>query len=187
MVRALIVYGTRYGATANTSKIIGEILQQQGFEVSIFNLKNDVIQSITDYDLIIVGSGIQMGRWTKEPERFLQRYSQELSQKKLALFVSSGSAHPLSAGEEKEREKQEAFTKYLKEKATKYNVNPIDFALFGGVYDFNKMNWFFRKTMSPLKLQLVEAGFKEVEPGRFDTRDLKKICSWALKLTQFSS
>ena len=184
MAKALIVYGTRYGATANTSEIIGEVLRQEGFEVSIINAKNERTPSITDYDLVIVGSGIQMGRWTGEPERFLQRYGQELSQKKVALFVSSGSAHPLSTGEEREKEISEAYTKYLEDKAAKYNLKPIALGLFGGVYDFNKMNWLFRKTMSSLKPQLEEAGLKETEPGRYDTGDLDAIRGWSRKVAQ---
>ena len=33
--KALIVYGTRYGTTAETSQVIAETLRQEGFEVEI--------------------------------------------------------------------------------------------------------------------------------------------------------
>jgi flavodoxin len=33
MVKALIIYVTCYGTTANVSKIISEVLNQEGFEV----------------------------------------------------------------------------------------------------------------------------------------------------------
>lgn len=187
MVKALVVFGTRYGATANTSEVVAEVLRQEGFEVRVINAKKVKIQSISDYELIIVGSGIRMGRWTKEPEKFLEKFQQELSHKKLALFVSCGAAHPLTKGEEKTKEIEDARRKYLEEKAVKYNLHPIALGLFGGVYDFNKMSWFFRKTMSSVKPQLEEAGFKETDAGRYDIRDLSAVRSWAKKVAQIAS
>jgi menaquinone-dependent protoporphyrinogen oxidase len=184
MVKALVVYGTRYGATADTSELIADILRQEGYEVRVVNAKDEKIKSIRDYELIIVGSGIRMGRWTKEPEKFLEGFQRELSNKKLALFVCCGAAYPLGEGEEKTRETEDARIKYLEEKAAKYNLDPIALGLFGGVYDFNKMSWVFRRTMSSIKPQLEEAGFKEAELGRYDTRDFEKIRSWVKKVAE---
>ena len=82
MVKALVVYGTRYGATADTSEVIAEVLRQEGFEVQVSDAKRDKIQSLSEYELVIVGSGIRMGRWTREPEKFLEKFQQELSTKK---------------------------------------------------------------------------------------------------------
>ncbi len=103
MSKALIVFGTRYGATANTSEVIADTLRQVGYEVKIVDAKKEKVQSIGEFDLIIVGSGIQMGKWTKEPEDFLKKYQKELSKKKVALFVSCGGANPLSEGEQEEQ------------------------------------------------------------------------------------
>lgn len=66
MTRVLIVYGTRYGATAGTSQMIASILSQEGFDVRVVDANKEKIQSISEYDLIIVGSGIQIGKWTQE-------------------------------------------------------------------------------------------------------------------------
>jgi menaquinone-dependent protoporphyrinogen oxidase len=182
MVNALIVYGTRYGATADTSKLIAEVLRKEGFNVKVVNAKDEKISRINEYELIIVGSGIRMGSWTREPEKFLEKYKDELSGKKLALFVSCGAAHPLSKGEEKNEEIEDAKRKYLEEKAAKYNLHPIALRLFGGYYDFGKMGWFFSRTMSSIKPQLKEAGIKETTPGRYDTREIDLIKSWAKNL-----
>jgi len=184
MTKALIVYGTRYGATASTSEEIAEVLRQEGFDVRAVNIKEDKVKDITEYELVIVGSGIKIGKWTKEPEKFLKKFQNELAKKKVAIFVCCGGAHPLTEGEEKTNEIEEAKTKYLEEKAAKYNLQPVALGLFGGVYDFNKMSWFFRKTMSAIKPQLEEAGFKETEPGLYDTRDLNAIRSWAKEVAQ---
>jgi len=184
MTKALIVYGTRYGATASTSEKIAEVFRQEGMDVRVVNAKKDKVQDIPEYELVIVGSGIQINRWTKEPEKFLKKFQKELAKNKVALFVCCGSTEPLDAKEEKSKSIENARTKYLEEKAAKYNLQPIALGLFGGVYNFNKMSWFFRKTMSGLKTQLEEAGFKETEPGLYDLRDVDAIRDWAKELVQ---
>jgi menaquinone-dependent protoporphyrinogen oxidase len=186
MTKALIVYGTRYGATASTSEYIAEVLCQEGLDVDIVNLKDEKVKDINDYELVIVGSGIQIGKWTKEPEKFLDNFQKELTKKKTALFVCCGSTEPLDEKEDKAASIENARTKYLKEKAAKYNLQPIALGLFGGVYNFKKMSWFFRKTMSGLKTKLESAGFKETKPGLYDLRDLKAIRSWAKEVAELA-
>jgi len=93
----------------------------------------------------------------------------------------------LSEGEEKNKEIEDARRKYLEEKAAKYNLQPVALGLFGGVYDFNKMGWIFKRTMSSLKPQLEEAGFKETGAERYDTRDLEAIRSWAKEVAKRAS
>jgi len=51
------------------------------------NTKEERMRDITDYDLVVVGSGIQINKWTREPEDFLKKHKKELAAKKLALFV----------------------------------------------------------------------------------------------------
>ena len=72
--KALIVYGTRYGATQSTSEEIAKVLQGEGLEVKVVNAKKEKVKDISPYDLIIVGSGMQMGKWTREPENFLSQF-----------------------------------------------------------------------------------------------------------------
>jgi menaquinone-dependent protoporphyrinogen oxidase len=184
MSKALIVYGTRYGATASTSEVIVDALKQEGLEVKVVDAKKEKVQSLSGFDLIIVGSGIQMGKWTSEPEDFIKEHQKELSQKKVALFVSCGSANPLSEGEQKEKEMDDAKRKYLEDKAIELKVNPVALGFFGGCYDFNKMSWFFRKTLSSIKPKLEGAGYKETKTGVYDLRDLNAIRSWSIEVAK---
>lgn len=184
MTKALIVFGTRYGTTANTSDVIADTLRQVGFEVKIVDVKKDKVRSISEFDLVIVGSGIQMGKWTREPEEFLKKYQNDLSTKKVALFVSCGSANPLSEGEQKNKEMNDAKKKYLEDKSVEYNVKPIALGFFGGCYEFNKMSWFFKKTLSSIKPKLEGAGYKESKAGVYDLRDLDAIRGWAREVAK---
>jgi menaquinone-dependent protoporphyrinogen oxidase len=184
MNKALIVYGTRYGTTAGTSEIIADTLQQRGFEVEVIDSQKDKIRSISEFDLVIVGSGIQMGKWTKGPESFLEKFQNELSKKKIALFVSCGSANPLSEGEQKNKEMDEAKKKYLEDKAVEYKLKPVALGFFGGCYDFNKMSWFFRRTLSSIKPKLEGAGYKESKTGVYDLRDFDAIRNWTREVAK---
>jgi len=184
MSKALIVYGTRYGATANTSEVIADTLRQTGYEVKVVDAKKEKVQSICEFDLIIVGSGIQMGKWTSVPEDFIKKYQNELTTKKLALFVSCGGANPLSEGEQKNKEFDDAKRKYLEEKAVELKVTPVALGFFGGCYDFNQMPWFFKKTLSSIKPKLEGAGYKESKAGVYDLRDLDAIRNWTKELAK---
>lgn len=180
MSKSLIVYGTRYGATASTSQEIAATLRKECIEVRVVNAKEEKVTDITEYDLVIVGSGIQILRWTSEPEDFLKKFQKELATKKVALFVSAG-AQAIAEHEGKHEEIETAKKKYLQEKAAKYNLQPVALGLFGGVYDFNKWPWWAGKAKPMTKQQLESAGFKETN-GIYDTRDWNAIRNWAQEL-----
>ncbi len=180
----MIVYGTRYGATASTSEEIAKVLRDEGFEVKVTDAKKEKkIDDISEFNLVIVGSGMKIGKWTAEPEKFLKKFQKELAKKKVAIFVSSGSQAILEH-EGKTEEIEKARREYLEEKAAKYSLQPISMAVLGGVWDYNKMGFFFKKTMSVFKQVIEAAGFKETEPEVYDTRDWDAIRSWAKEIAQ---
>jgi menaquinone-dependent protoporphyrinogen oxidase len=194
--KVLIVYGTRFGATAGTAEEMAGVLRGEGAEVKIVNAKKEKVRDISEYDLIIVGSGMMMDRWTGEPEKFLQKFHQELAGKKLALFVSSGS-QALIEHEGKIEEFHfggkttvllgdeatgRARKKYLVEKAEKYGLHPVALGLFGGIWDYNHAPWYAAKAMQISRPKMAEAGFKETQPGVYDSRDWTAIRNWARDL-----
>lgn len=69
--------------------------------------------------------------------------------------------------------------KYLNEKATEYNLQPIALGFFGGFYNFNRVTWLFKKFMSSVKPELEAARIPEKKPGLYDTRNIKNIRAWA--------
>jgi menaquinone-dependent protoporphyrinogen oxidase len=181
-VKTLIAYTTRYGATTGTSEEIAKILLEEGFDVKVVNLKEEKIRDISEYDLIIVGSGMQMGKWASESDDFLRRFHMELDRKKLALFVSS--MKTVSEREGKIKDLENIRKAALEDKVAQYNLHPVALGLFGGVMDFNRMNFLFRRTMGFLRPQLEKDGFKEVRPGVYELRDWDEIRAWARELAK---
>jgi len=180
MTKALIVYGTRYGAAASTSEEIAKNLRQEAVDVRVVNAKEEKINDVAGYDLVVVGSGIQINKWTSEPEKFLKKFEKELARKKVALFVCCGSA---SQTTEHPEVAEKAKRKYLDEKATQYNLQPVALGFFGGIYNYNKTPWWAKKAMEAERPR-IEATYKETQPGIYDTRDWNAIHGWAKELIQ---
>jgi menaquinone-dependent protoporphyrinogen oxidase len=181
-MKTLLVYGTRYGATTGTSDEIARILQSEGFDVKIVNLKQEKIKDVSPYELIVVGTGLQMGRWTGEVEDFLKHFKNELPQKKVALFVSSMKTVLEREGKLEELSKDRKIE--VDDKISKFSLNPITVGFFGGIINFNKMNILTRKTFGSIKPQLEKDGFTESPPGVYDLRDWEEIRLWAKEVAQ---
>ena len=182
-MKTLIAYCTRYGATGSTSEEIAKVLREEGFDVYVANIKKEKVKDITEYDLVIVGAGMQMMRWCGDAEKFLKKFQDELRQKKTAIFVSSGTQVALKYDDNNDAIEKD-WTKNLVEKAEKYSLTPISFGMFGGIWDYNKMGFLARKTMGPFRMKLEEIGIKEQEPMIYDTRDWDEIREWTKDLAK---
>jgi menaquinone-dependent protoporphyrinogen oxidase len=96
-MKALILYGTRQGATKGTAEEIAKILREENIDVKVVNAQEEKVKDISEYGLVVVGSGVACGRWINEAEDFLKRFKKDFKNKKLALFVSS--MEPISVRE----------------------------------------------------------------------------------------
>jgi len=86
-MRALVIYGTRWGGTVKIAEKIGSALNDEGYIADVFNAKKKP-QNVSQYDLVIIGSGIRADKWTKEALNFIEKNIELLLTKKTALFVS---------------------------------------------------------------------------------------------------
>jgi menaquinone-dependent protoporphyrinogen oxidase len=130
-MKGLVVYGTRYGTAKEIAEEISGTLKDENVDVKLVNAKEIRDHDVSVFDLIVVGSGIKMGKWTKESINFLKKNINILSNKKVALFISCGAANT-------EKSMAEGQEKYLDNISKEYLTNkPIATGLFGGVYDPN--------------------------------------------------
>ena len=182
-MKTLIAFCTRYGATETTSEEIAKTLRDEGFDVRVVNTKKEKVKDISDYDLVIIAAGLQMFRWCKESEKFLKKFQNDLRAKKTAIFVSSG-ARAITTYDGDTEALEVQWQKQLVNKIEEYNLSPVSLGIFGGLWDYNKMSFVFKKTMGPFKMKLEEVGIEEVEPDVFDTRDWDEIRNWAKDLAE---
>ena len=166
----LVCYGTRHGSAGEIAENIGGILQNRGARVEIVNLKKGKVKDIETYDLVVIGSGIQMGKWTKEQLKFLKKHREILSRKKIALFVSCMTAAKPESYNQARRD-------YLDNIAADFpEIIPISMGLFGGLIDTSKGNILTKAIMQALVKSFAEEG--EETPGRVDLRDWEQIRIW---------
>ena len=91
--KTLICYGSRYGTTTEIVREMAKTAQELGVETeTVFLKKEKPLSNIQDYDLVLIGSGIQAGQWTKEPLNFIKNNLESLSKQRVALFVVCGDA-----------------------------------------------------------------------------------------------
>jgi len=82
----LVVYGSKYGATAGIAEKIGEVLRESGFTVDI---KPAVAAGdLIGYDAVILGSGVYAGGWLKAAADLLKKQEKVLASIPVWLFSS---------------------------------------------------------------------------------------------------
>ncbi|BAI60986.1 putative protoporphyrinogen oxidase [Methanocella paludicola SANAE] len=170
-MKALVIYGTRGGATKQIAEEIGKILGEQGFEVSVDDAKKSKSYNVNEYDLIVVGSSVWATYWKWQATRFMRRNAKKLMGKKVALF-SSG----LAGGDPTQKEYAH---KSIETTAAKFPwVKPIALAYFGGYVDFEHPTFFASFMANAMKKDFEKKGQDTSKP--YDTRDFSAIRQWAL-------
>jgi menaquinone-dependent protoporphyrinogen IX oxidase len=173
IMKALVVYGTRWGGTVKVAQEIAETLTQHGYDVTVIDAKQ-APPSIEPFSLVVVGSGVRADRWTKEAIQFIQRNVSQLRQKKSALFVSC----QIADRKEGDPIKEKAKTKYLQQIAKDYDLQPIAFGLFGGFMDFHQSHGLIVDVMMKINRRKLEKGGLD-QSKTLDTRNWTEIQAWA--------
>ncbi|MFJ8932873.1 flavodoxin domain-containing protein [Streptomyces sp. NPDC102364] len=90
--RVLIAYGTTNGSTAEIAERIGDVLSKEGC-VTTVRSADAAWRSVAEYDAVILGGALYMGRWHRDARRFARRARRELTARPVWLF-SSGPLDP---------------------------------------------------------------------------------------------
>jgi len=182
--KVLIAYGSRFGSTEEISIKIYEILEEQGIETSLINLKKVKSKdwpSLESFDGVLVGSGIRIGRWTKEAKAFLKKNREELENKSLGLFVScADAAVPETIGKARQD--------YLETTMEELGITAGIHDAFGGVLDFtksSKMSFIEKKALMAVAKQRAGDNISGINgKSRNDFRDWEQIKSFAEKYAE---
>jgi len=166
-----VIYGTRHEGTTGIAEKIAEILIQNGFNVVLQNIaeKFDLENFFRkDFGGFILGSGIQMGRWTPGMKKFIVKNRGHFTKEgvKLGMFVSCGTAHSSDGS-------LNACTDYVQFFAKDLGVKPDLMAAFGGIYDFSKNS----NLNFAIKFILKNVVKKET-PGQFNMKDVNDFRNW---------
>lgn len=125
IVKTLIVYATKHGSTEKCANMLSEKLTGQ---VDLINLKGTKTPDLSEYDSVIVGGSVYIGKIRKEVSGFCSESLDELKEKRLGLFICC-MAEGETASEQLEKVFPQELSNVAKSKAS-----------FGGEFRFNKMN-----------------------------------------------
>jgi menaquinone-dependent protoporphyrinogen oxidase len=130
-MKTLIAFGTRYGCTEKCSKKLAEMLSDN---VETVNLKKNLKIDLEEYDTVIIGGSIVIGKINGEVKKFCNNNLSDLLKKRIGLFICAGDA-----------DKTE---EYLKNNFSAELVNHASVtSYFGYGVNFEKLNFALRAMM----------------------------------------
>ncbi|QLH75270.1 MAG: flavodoxin domain-containing protein [Methanomassiliicoccales archaeon] len=175
-MRTLVAYGTKYGSTKEIAEKVAKVLRSTGNEADLYDVKDGNKPDLTRYDMVVIGSAIMMGRWTKPAERFVATNEKELGSKKVAVFVCCGDAGNPDLISKAQKE-------YLDEFLARYpSIRPVSTGLFAGVINFPKYGLLVRTIM---KSEVVKRGLSGADVSTvYDLRDWNAVETWAGSLVK---
>jgi menaquinone-dependent protoporphyrinogen oxidase len=85
-MRILIVVGSKHGSTREIADALGDELQRAGFDAAVADVRDAV--PVVEYDAVVIGSALYMGRWLTEARAFVDRNREALAARPVWLFSS---------------------------------------------------------------------------------------------------
>ena len=86
-MRTIIIYSTKYGSAGNAAEMLKANMDG---EVRVVNIMQEEIPSLDDYDNIILGGSIYIGKIQKRLSKFVDKNLPILMKKTIGLFICAG-------------------------------------------------------------------------------------------------
>jgi menaquinone-dependent protoporphyrinogen oxidase len=181
MTKVLVVYGSRHGGTKGIAERIGEILRTEGLDAEV--IAAELVEGVRNADAFVVGSGVYMGSWLKEPLEFIKRNEETLAARPLWLFssgplvgssASKADADPLTDALGPESGPGSGGRKKVAELSAA--TQPRDHRIFYGAFDPDDPP----RAMSERVVRMMPAAKKLLPTG--DYRNWDDIEAWAREI-----
>lgn len=85
-MRALVTVSSKHGGTDGIGHAIAAVLESAGIQVDV--IPPSGIDSLDEYDAVVVGSALYMGRWMGPARDFVQGHADDLRRRPVWLFAS---------------------------------------------------------------------------------------------------
>lgn len=122
-MRAIVVFASKHGSTAEVATALGEALREEGVEVEVADAA--LAKLPEDTDAVLLGSAIYMGSWLSSAVDFAMNNSESLRRLPLWLF----SVGPLGEAPDDEEEQPRQLA------TLRDTLEPNDHVLFDGRLD----------------------------------------------------
>ncbi len=81
----LIAYASKKGSTQEIADYMADHLRKNAYTVTVAHC--DTVQTLAEYDAVLLGTGIYSGRWLPAAETFLRRLTAELDETPFFYFL----------------------------------------------------------------------------------------------------
>lgn len=158
--RVLVAYASRHGSTKEIAERIADELSAMDTPATTAEMKS--VSSVNEFDLIILGAPLYMGKLEKDFSRFISRFGSDLEKTQVAGFAVG--LAPIKNDSQAVQEAMDTLT------AGFGTIKPISVALFAGRLDPEKLSFISRKIIAMVK---APTG---------DFREWDKISAWAREI-----
>jgi menaquinone-dependent protoporphyrinogen oxidase len=140
VTKILIAYGTTEGHTARIAEYIADMIRGQGHEAAAVNLKRSPDPQLDNYDAVIVGGSIHMGKHDAHVRDFVRRNRVALERLPSAFFSVSLAAHG-------DMENARAYVKNFEQET---GWHPARVGFFGGALLYRQYGFLKRLMMKKI-------------------------------------
>lgn len=91
-MKILVAVASRHGATRGIAQAISEVLDTEGFEVTLADV--DGVEDITEYEAVILGSAVYAGHWMRSAKRFIREHGDQIALRPVWIFSSGPLGDP---------------------------------------------------------------------------------------------
>jgi menaquinone-dependent protoporphyrinogen oxidase len=152
-MKSIVIYATKYGTAEKAAKMLKEKLQG---EVALVNIMKEKSPSFKEYDNVILGGSIYVGKIQKELTNYMKSNLSELMKKRVGLFICAALNEP----EKLTQELNDAFPEELRSAAVAKEA-------FGYKFSFEKMNFFDK--MATKAIVGIKSNVSELNAGAVES------------------
>jgi menaquinone-dependent protoporphyrinogen oxidase len=153
MMRVLIPYGTTEGQTARISEYIADVIRAHGHEAYAVDIKGSSHPKPDDYEAVIVGASIHMGKHEDYVQDFVRENRDTLERVPSAFFSVSLAAH----------DEPEVAEGYIEEFVQATGWRPDKVGLFGGALLYTQYGFIKRHLMKKI---VRDKGIQDTDTSR---------------------
>jgi menaquinone-dependent protoporphyrinogen oxidase len=82
--RVLVAYATKLGSTREIAETMAHVLRDNGHAAVALPVRE--VQSLAEYDAVVLGSALYAAYWQRDARRFAERFHEDLKARPLWLF-----------------------------------------------------------------------------------------------------
>lgn len=135
-MKSIIIYATKHGSAEKAAKMLKEKLKG---EVILINIMKEEVPPLEEYDNVILGGSIYMGKIEKELSGYIKGNLSKLVVKRIGLFICGA----LKDTKKLAKELDETFPEELVNIASAKGV-------FGYEFNFEKLSFWEKKLTSAI-------------------------------------